>query len=341
MASILSQIAEEAGVSVSTVSRVLNGESDYNRPFYAERAARIKDIADKLNYQPNLAARAISTGRFGNLALIASASGQGGMPPHLMDGIADCASRHQQMVSIARLSAEEFTEGAKLPTILNSSAADGLLINYTHQWPDELEQVLERQGKPAVWLNVKRKHNCVHFADREATRDACQRLIELGHKRIVFLQGNGKITGPKVHYSSKDRIAGYQYAMKQAGLEPRIFNEDLNYHNAVDSGPLYDLFANKQRPSAIISNAYGEAACAAAMRHGLSVPNDCCIINFNRLSTGTAAGLPIAGLQIPQKELGIAGVNMLLELIESGDKERSAEKIKIPFTREQLIVAPA
>ena len=136
MASILSQIAEEAGVSVSTVSRVLNGESEYNRPFYAERATRIKAIADKLNYQPNLAARAISTGRFGNIALIASSSGQGGLPPHLMDGIADCASRHQQMVSVARLSPEEFTEAAKLPTILNSSAADGLLINYTHQWPE-------------------------------------------------------------------------------------------------------------------------------------------------------------------------------------------------------------
>ena len=129
--------------------------------------------------------------------------------------------------------------------------------------------------------------------------------------------------------------------MKQAGLEAHVFCASLNIHNAVDSGPLYELFANKNRPTAIISNAFGEAACATAMKQELRVPEDCCIINFNRLSTGTAAGLPIAGLQIPQKELGIAGVNMLLDLIESGDKERAAEKIMIPYTREHLIVGPS
>jgi DNA-binding LacI/PurR family transcriptional regulator len=336
--SVIDEIARRAGVSTSTVTRVLNGGGSYHRAFYAERAERIKAIAVSLGYRPNAAAQAVRTGRFGSICLLSNDDfAMGHLPAILIDNICKACQAHGLMLSLARLPEEEPGDPGGLPAILTRLAADGLLINSTHAIPPGMEEVLAEQGRPVVWLNAKRKHDCIHFADQRAAREVTRQLIERGHRRIGFFAPHYEPCGAasRRHYSITDRLAGYRQALREAGLAEVVYTPQLQRDWTLGED-MRQIFGHPERPTAILSMLNAESLVVGALRQGLRVPEDVSICRFSH-AVGNGRGLPTATCLIPDWELAQRAVDMLLRRIAQPTVACPREVIPIPLLRPHFL----
>ncbi|MCD4825725.1 MAG: LacI family transcriptional regulator [Phycisphaerae bacterium] len=321
----LKHIAKEAGVDVSTVSRVLNKKGRETR-ISPKRESQILEAARQLRYIPNSSARAVRTGRFDCAALLLSTHlACSYMPSFLLEGIHDELAKRDMHLTLAKLPDEKLSSEGYVPKILRSMMADGLLIDYTHQLPAQLEDIIKRRSIPAVWLNTKHEMDCVYPDNLEAGRRATQYLLKMGHRRIAYADyffGYEDVAA--AHYSAVDRCRGYEQAMRQAGLEPRTIRADAG---RVPAGLEEVEFTKRwmsepNRPTAVI--AYWMTIALpirqAALEMGLSVPKNLSILTFASESSGNGvlldSGFNITAMVEPEQEMGRTAVQMLLEKIE-------------------------
>ncbi len=323
----MKQIAERSGVSRPTVSLVLNGKAENFAP---ETRARVIEMAREMGYRPNAAARAVKEGRLGNIALLLSThEHRSDLPPGLLSGIDEAASSENQRLTIARLSDAQLTDAERTPLLLREYSADGFLINYFDFVPRELDAQMERASVPSVWINRKLPANAVYPDDYTEGVKAANRLLEFGHRRIAFASLNGT-----KHYSAADRFAGYASVMMAAGLAPTFFggeskipNDDL--HRFVSAA-----LETPDRPTAIIANIPREAlaVAGAAAVGGLRLGSDLSLTTFD-VECHNYLGVWIDTHILPEAEVGRGATRMLLDLINTGERERPA--VGVPFTHER------
>lgn len=280
-------IAEQAGVSHATVARVLGGRGIYRRPADARRAERIRHLAEELGYRPNAAARATASGRFGVIALLLSTVGErSNLPEPLLAGIHDALAERGLHLTVARLPDEKLIDTGFVPRILQETAADGLLIDYTHGVPDPLVELIGRHRLPAVWLNTKREDDAVYPDDTGLGRLATEHLLRLGHRRIGYLRHRmAHRPQTPTHYSLADRLDGYKAAMRDAGLEPmvRMPHPDRDLQNRWQ---LLDAWLRgPERPTALLTyrSADAQTALFAAHGAGIRVPEDLSVMTLGTL----------------------------------------------------------
>ncbi|MEN0020298.1 MAG: LacI family DNA-binding transcriptional regulator, partial [Planctomycetota bacterium] len=221
----LEDIAAAVGVSKSTVSLVLNGKARKAR-ISEKRIKEITEVANKMNFVPNAAARAIRRGRFGQLGLLLSNIPQRAiLLPGLLESIRETLSEKDQLLLLGQLPDEKLTDDDELPRVLREWAADGLLINYLEAVPERMRQLLDEHRVPTVWLNIKRDTDAVYADNKGAGKAATEHLLGLGHTKIAYLAMG--ITG---HYSKIDREAGYREAMEAAGQTPSVHQWKASVH---------------------------------------------------------------------------------------------------------------
>jgi LacI family transcriptional regulator len=341
MPTVLQTIADRMNVSVSTVSRVLNGDVDYARPFYAQRASAIQRLARELDYRPHPAAQAISRGRYGTLAVVAASQGRGGLPPHLVDGIGEAATRLGLMTTIARFDDDVTADRDRAAYELQRVPADGFLINFTHNRPGQFDAAVLDAARPYVWLNVQKPRNAVYFADRAAARDITARLIEIGHRRIALVAPDLGRPQAQRHYSSDERRDGYREALRHEGLDPVECTSPIYYgQNALDAPSWAELLSARDRPTALlVTGVHGHVMLAVALSLGLRVPRDLTIVSFER-AKNIDANLPLVRLDVPQFELGARAVNLLHRAIEKKEPTFAGAEIEIVLKQEQFLAGP-
>lgn len=220
--STIQQIADTMGVHPTTVSRILKNDVEYKRPAYVKRAKKIRDLAQRLGYRPNSAARAVATQRFGTIALVLHACRQRSyLPQKLLDGILAALEESDLRLNVSRSSDEEMDDPTYVPRILREWNADGLLVDVNTQANERLIGLLREYRMPSVWLNIKMDADCVYPDDYGAGRMLTERLINEGFKQIGYL-GLGRHPGED-HYSKIDRPRGYRDVMMAAGLKPMCY----------------------------------------------------------------------------------------------------------------------
>lgn len=209
-------VALAAGVSRTTVSHILNGESA--RGYNAVTCRRVMDAANRLGYRRNAAAQAISRGRFASLALLQDARiGRTWLDPELIIGLSDRLVERGCLLTVATYDDSE--RPADLPRIVAEIAADALLLNYHTELPPLLMDAIT-SGPPAIWLNRQDRAECVWHDDHGAGALAVRTLLGLGHRRIAYLDPRLSQGADYQHYSRRDRHRGYADAMAAAGLVP-------------------------------------------------------------------------------------------------------------------------
>lgn len=217
------QLARRLGVDRSTVSLC------FNQPERVKVATRqrVLQTARDLGYRPNSAARATKRGSFQAVGLLQTTHQyRGYLPAPLLEGIQDALGEHDLAFMLAKLPDAELSQTAQPPRILAERMVDGLLVNYTHHTPPALTPMIHDAGVPAVWINTKRAEDCVHPDNLEAADRLTQHLIDLGHRRIGYLPAHFADVDPDNHFSHLDRLAGYERAMKRAGLAPSVITTD-------------------------------------------------------------------------------------------------------------------
>lgn len=306
----LAEIAKIAGVTPKTVSNILNRQIPEKRPSAVRRAAVVREIATKLHYRPNTAARAIVTGRFNAVGLLLSDDIRRGC---LFTGTrvacAKALSDKNMHLILGQVSDEQLSSEGYVPPIMREWSVDGLLVNYVDAIPPRMLDLVQQHGAPEVWVNGRLTANCVYADDQAATRRAVDSLVALGHRRIAYV--NYECSG---HYSATDRRNGYETGMMAAGLTPRVIEEAIGPSEWQERSMQW--LRGADRPTAIIAYDADRAIpiYCAALRSGLSVPKDLSMVTFHEFPVQTI-GLPMSTFRVPAREIGDAAVAMLLERI--------------------------
>ncbi|MCC5828229.1 MAG: LacI family DNA-binding transcriptional regulator [Phycisphaeraceae bacterium] len=310
----LSDIAQKAGVSVMTASAALRGKGRLSD----ETRKRVKEIAARLGYRANSVARATRTGRFDNITLLMSTEEHRSyLPPTLLDAIHDTLAGHELRLTLAKLPDQKLVDSGALPRILREYSSDGLLIDYTFEIPDALIRMIERQRTPAIFLNVMRPNNCVHVDEVYGGRALTEHLLELGHRRIVYVDTWWGERTEVSHHSVRDRRAGYEQAMTAARLRPRyLLAEQAHPPQLVEQ--FRSLLTGKDRPTAAVTYWTSDAwpLLRATRAVELLPGRDISIASFARPDDHAVQGLGLTAFIQPEREMGSEGVNRLIGLMK-------------------------
>ncbi len=301
-------LAAHLGVAQKTVSRV------FTDPHLVSEAVRSKVLraARELGYRPNTGARAMRTGRFESVVLVQSTERTASpMPERLIIGIDEELSQANISLVLARLPDDRLTSEDFVPKIARELLADGMLVNYDTNIPERLVDLIEQHQLPAVWINSRRADASVRPDDMRAGDEATAALIERGHRRILYVDFFVD-HWRWVHYSRKDRRAGYRVAMSRAGL---------SHLEATPDEPLAEAAAfaramlKLHQPTAVVAYGDNEAShvIVAALRAGLDVPRELSVVTF--AAEPYICGMKVATWVVPQVEMGRIAARRLLSLM--------------------------
>jgi LacI family transcriptional regulator len=304
-------IAQQLNVHVSTVSRVLNGTLDHaGRAASKETIDRIRELADRLDYQPNLHARTLKTRHSREIAILV---------PRLSDivlatvyeGIDEAASAHRYTSFVANTldRPERQRELAERALARN---VEGLIISDVHSTlePGFLEELADRQI-PFVLVSRRRGPHCSVTSDDEmGGRLAAQHLLAQGHTRVAIIAGEAHSS------NASERTASFVQYYREHGIviEPeRIIPGHFDTQEGFITGGL--LLDHPLPPTAIFAvNDFLAIGLFGAMRNrGLVAGRDIAVVGYN--DTPLATHLQLTSISTSMHEQGVRAVETLLQLI--------------------------
>ena len=348
----MSDVAQHAGVSRPTVSHVLNGRTE--GVFVSEQTRnRVLEAAQILGYQANGAAKAMKSGNFGSVALLLSnRPNHSTLPAQVLNGIHDELARHDLHLSLFCLPDEQLTDAQQMPKILRQWMADGMIVDYTHDIPSRLFELIEGHKLPVVWFNVDRQWDTVRPDDYEAGRRAARHLLEQGHTRIAFLNHSHDrrfLEGAEApeHYSGRARFRGVADEMALAGLAPileaRRPDDDADIIARESVGRIREML-RREKPTAVVCYSTLNPTLLAARDLGLEVPRDLSLVQFGApeicfLGLRESVPRPTTGFSPCEYAMGRELVQMLLRKIADPTTKIPARTLAFEF-QEGATTAP-
>lgn len=303
----IGMVAEEAGVSPSTVSRVLNGTAAVNDT----KKQAIDAAIARLGFVPNPMARGLAGGRTLSIGVITQALDSPFYGP-AMRGIEDellPAGYNALFVSGHWNAAAE----ARCIGVLQSRRVDGIIVVTGRLADQALVDLAQTQpvvitGRPLQSPGLY----SLHFDNFEGGRLATKHLLQLGHRRIAFISGEGE------HPDATERLRGYRAALETAGIayDPALVVPG-DYLEVSGLLAVERLLQARQRFTAIFA-ANDQMALGAALglqRHSLRVPDDVSVVGFDDLPASSYAIPPLSSVHQPAYELGRAAAAAMLQLL--------------------------
>ena len=299
----IKDVARAAGVSVASVSRALNGHENVT----AATRQRIVEVAARLRYMPNDAARSLITRRTYTIGAILPAL-HGEFFSELIRGI-DLAARTRGLHLLVSSSHGDVDEAAAALRSMQGRV-DGLLIMSPHADPDLLDANLP-DSLPAVIMNASAGHSrypTIGIDNPGGALAMTGHLIGCGHRRIAF------ISGPTGNLDADERLRGYHDALAAVGLahEAMVLAGEFTEESGYAAG--HELLGYAQRPDAVFAaNDMMAIGCQFALiERGLVIPIDIAIAGFDDLPIARYVTPPMTTVRVPIAELGR---NALLRLV--------------------------
>lgn len=316
----LADIARVAEVSVSTVSRALSN-NDY--PLTDETRQRILDLAEKMGYKPNLVARSLRKNRSHHVGVIVDRM-QSPFSAATVQGIQDGLRSAGYSISIAYSNRDQ-TLALEAIDSFYSRQVDGIVIinSWLHTFND---RILSIQDRPFVFVNRIFSNcfrNCVGPGDRYGAQLATQHLVDLGHRRIGYINGMGD------WIEAQNRLDGYCDVLTKNGLaadEALVRQGDWG----VDSGyqAARELVALTERPTAIFAanDIMALGAIYAIQEAGLKIPADIAVVGYDDRDFSAWIRPALTTIRMPAYEMGQAAARLLLQQF-AGEEPEDATQI--------------
>ncbi|WP_409433582.1 LacI family DNA-binding transcriptional regulator [Litorimonas sp. RW-G-Af-16] len=319
MKATITDVAQKAGVSMKTVSRVLNKE-----PNVAEKTReRVMAVASELRYSPNLAARGLASSKSYLIALIYDNPNAYYITELQRGAISACRKRGYHVVleptKIRELSSPEEVKSAS-EMIFERLHVDGVILAPPLSDSQELIDVVRARNLPYVLVAPSETSPdvpSVKMDDFAAAYELTQNLIAQGHQRIGFIKGHYQ------HSSADLRLEGFCHAIKEAGLskEPGLIKDgDYSFRSGVVAAEA--LLEADNPPTAIFACNDDMAAGVihVAARLGLSVPDGLSVCGFDDTPLATIMWPQLTTVAQPIYEMGYGAADMLLRQdTETGD----------------------
>ena len=315
MAITIKDVAKKANVSSATVSLVIN---KHRRISEETRAKVLKTIKD-LNYHPSRPARGLVSKQTGNIGFILTDDHFSRSEPFytkIFLGTEFQARDEEYYVLLTTIPAV-FKKCSVIPRFVLERNVDGIIL--AGKIPQDLINCLIEYKIPIVFVDYYplSGNYCIVMSDNiNGGYQATQHLIECGHKRIAFI--NGDIHHPSI----TERFQGYKMALDQAGIlyDPALV---ITSESATDRDSGYQsakkLFERVNDLSAIF--ACNDAMAIGALQYlkeiGLRVPKDASIIGFDDVESDLSIDPPLTTMKVDKEEMGIQAVRLLVELLQN------------------------
>lgn len=309
----LSEVAREAGVGTTTVSRVING-GDRVSP---KTLARVRRVIEAMGYMPNQAARVLKGDRTRTIGLII---------PNIADPFFSSCAEAAQAVARANDSLLIVTASYNDPhteienlNILISHRTDGLIIVPSNSRSEALRDLLSRLSVPVVAMDrpVTGSQVASVMTDNfKGAQVATQHLIDHGYKRIVCL------TGESTLFTIQERMRGYRAAVEAAGLS-YVLNTSIKDYKSAEYA-IESMLAGANPPDALftLKNSTTIFAFEALQKHGVAVPKDVALLGFDDFELASTVRPSISVVQQPVEEIGRVTAELLFDqLLGTHDAE--------------------
>ncbi len=305
------QIAHQLGVSIATISRVLN-----DKPGVSEEVReRVLQLIAQAGYAPNGAARSLATSRTGLIAFVvhqsSHASEEDPFYPFIVAGAESFLSGQGYHILFTTLD-EDTMQKPQSFTPVAERRVDGLILAGPDISPNFILYHLS-QGIPLTLIDnclQNSEVNCVLNDDFGGEYHAARHLIEKGRQRIVFL------SGPIEWVSSRERGRGYAQALSESGLPVTVVYAN---ETTIASGERAIQEALERLPDLDAVCAANDAMAIGAMRalssRGLRVPEDVAVFGFDDIGWATLTTPPLSTVHIYKRQLGLLAAQRLLDVI--------------------------
>lgn len=318
-------IARVANVSKSTVSRVLNNQSNISM----EARQRVLKAIEELNYQPSKLARALSSGFDAILVVSRSTKTTANNPffSEIIHRISSEAEKHQFDVILQTSNTSE-DELKKCISKINEKIIKGIIMLSSPANEDFFKQIDSFNIPIIVIGKVEGEYKNIFSVDTNNYQDSynlTSYLIEQGHRGIACLHS------PLDYHVSIDRLEGYKDCLKDYGIQIR---EDwiINSGYTIDSANVSakNLLLSSNRPTAVfgtddlkVMSIYKSAA-----ENGISIPNDVSVVGYSNSSISPFLSPSLTSIRIPIKKLGDVGSRLLFSKIK--ENRISDNRVIIP-----------
>lgn len=322
----MKQVAERAGVSISTVSHVINN----TRVVSNDVRQRVLGIIDEMHYIPSAVARSLKNDKTHTIGVLVPNSSN----PYfaeLIRWIEEAAFQRSYNIILCNAHGSDHKHAAYL-RLLMEKRIDGLVLIASGA-DDDQDLLLHNPSVPIVQLERALPGlyaDLILAGEEEGAHQATRHLIELGHRAIAC------VAGPPALPRTRERVGGFLRAMRDAGLP---VSEEGIVHEAFTSAGGYTAFerllAHERRPSAVFvtSDLMALGGLCAASRAGVRVPGQLSVVGYDDIDGAGYASPPLTTVAPPKRDMARLAIEQLIGRIKG-----SEEPLRNTALSSQLVV---
>ena len=320
----LEDIGRLAGVSRSTVSRVLNNQANVK----PEVRARVQEVIRRTGYTPNIAARSLVSGRTGVIGLVIPSRVHSLFEDpyfsRLIQGISAASNQAGTTLSLFLFQTEE-EESELYPRVVTSGMLDGLILTATRMADPLLSQVSPDEIPIVIVGRPDREgFSYVDVDNRGGAEMAAQHLASLGHRRI------GLVGAPIHTTAGLDRLNGFVEGLALSGLalDPTL-RVDGDFSEASGYAAMHKLIPRNPDAVFVASDSMAIGALRALRESGINVPHGMAIMGFDGLPSSENAMPTLTTIKQPVTETGARAVRILNDLVTGAATAPVAELMPV------------
>lgn len=310
----IQQVAEKAGVSVATVSRVLNHAASVS----TKTRLKVEDAIKELNYEPSMLGRNLRNSE-SRLLLVLLPSISNPFYTEIINGIQNTAIANSYNILLCETDSNPQRENIYFNMIKNK-LADGVISMDPTVNRQKLTELAE--SHPVILCSEYDEGGSIPFVtiDSElAAYQAVKHLIRLGNKKIALINSDEKFL------YARQRRSGYERALREFDLPIReewiYHTRDLEFQNGVQAMRM--LLELEEKPTAVfaVSDTLAIGALKGINGSGLHVPNDLAIIGFDNISFSNMTNPTLTTVSQPMYKMGVTAANLLIMSIKGEQVE--------------------
>lgn len=308
MAASIKDVAKEAGVSIATVSRVLNDVDVVNE----DTKKKVREAIDKLGYRPNIVARSLKTQKTSTIGIIVpDISNQ--FYPEIVRGAEDVANIYNYNIILCNADLDPEKEMEYL-NVLREKMVDGVIYMSNSLEPQIIE-LMKKLQMSIVLVETTEKDKMfpsVTIDNEKAAFDAVEYLIKKGNKRIAYIGSHADAEN-----AGARRFDGYKLALQENNLS---FDESLVHFGSLKAqdgheGVLHILEKGKFDAVFCSGDEVAMGAINALREKGISVPEEVDVMGFDNIYAASIFYPKLTTIAQPMYDMGSVGMRMLIKII--------------------------
>ncbi len=319
----IKDVAKQAGVSISTVSRVINN----SKPVTDEVKQRVLEVIRRTGYIPNPLARSLVTKKSQLIGVIVPEVSDS-FVNEMLDGIEEVAKMYDYEILLANTYSDKEQEMKSL-NLLRAKQIEGIVMISNKIDNDHIEYI-NSLSIPATYISKTAREydiNSVDISNKNVTYDMTKYLIDKGHKEIAFI-----MTSKDKTILERERLSGYEKAIIENNLkldEKLIRYAGIEYEDGYES--MMELLDENIVPQAVFVT--GDEAAIGAINalndRGYSVPDDVSVAGFSDVKIARIYRPKLTTVHQPLYDIGAVAIRMVIKLINNESLDE--KKVELPY----------